>query len=124
MARILVIDDEEIVCSMYQLALEHEGYEVDVAHNGEEGMRLFRQIPSDLIITDIVMPGQEGFATIMAFHRDFPDVKIIVVSGACQGAPNDYLDIACSLGAERAFRKPFDLEEFLGVVDEFVSPFE
>jgi len=84
MARILVIDDDIQILEMLGQTLEREGYEVVDALDGKEGMRLYREAPTDLVITDIVMPEKEGVETIMELKRDFPDVKIIAMSGGGQ----------------------------------------
>ena len=121
MSRILVIDDEEQVRSMFRMALERAEYEVEVACDGKEGIRLFREYPADLVITDLIMPEQEGVETIVELQRDFPDVKIIAISGGGRMAPDTYLDIAKKLGALRTFTKPVNRDELLGAVRELLG---
>ena len=64
MESILLIDDDEALRVALRLALERVGYSVVVARDGREGVQLFRHLPPDLIITDIVMEGQDGIETI------------------------------------------------------------
>ena len=121
MARILVIDDEDEIRMVLRQFLEEAGYEVDEAHDGIEGTRLCREKPADLIIVDMIMPGKEGMETILDFRADFPEVKIIAMSGGGDLGPEPYLQVAEGLGAIRVFTKPFRLEEILGTVRKLVG---
>ncbi len=117
MKRILVIDDEELVRSTLRMTLEAQGYEVEDAPDGEAGVQIFRQRPADLIVTDILMPGKEGIEMIIELRRDFPDVRIIAISGGGRfKSPHTFLTTAQHFGADRIFAKPFDQEEFLAAV--------
>jgi CheY-like chemotaxis protein len=107
MARVLVIDDDEVIRMLLTRVLEAGGHEVDVAPDGLKGMALFKSRPADVVITDIYMPNQEGLATIMELRRSAPTVKIIAMSGGGSRADMDVLPVAEALGAERTLRKPF-----------------
>jgi len=113
MARILVIDDDVLVLDMLYESLTREGYDVLRASNGEEGMRLYREEPVDLIITDIVMPEKEGIETIIELRQDFPDVKIIAISGGGRIGTKDYLQMAKIFGVQRTFTKPVARQQLL-----------
>lgn len=115
-ATILVIDDEPQLRGMVKQMLEQEGYAVVEAHNGDEGLRVFRQSPADVVITDIVMPEKEGIETIRELRRDFPGVKIIAMSGGGRLDSGEYLHFALKLGAARILRKPFRRQELLETV--------
>ena len=84
---ILVVDDEISIRRLLAKALESDGYDVIEASDGEEGMKLFRENPADLIITDIVMPKKGGHDFINEILEEFPDVKIIAISGKNFWAP-------------------------------------
>jgi DNA-binding response OmpR family regulator len=116
MARILVIDDDEQVLDMLYESLTREGYDVLRASNGEQGLRLYRQEPVDLIITDIIMPEKEGLETIIELRRDFPDVKIIAMSGGGRIGTKDYLHLAKIFGVQRTFTKPVAREQLLDAI--------
>ena len=79
-ARILVIDDEPVLRITFKHLLEAQGYDVYVASNGREGLHVFRERPADLVITDIVMPVLDGFATIEALRKACPMLPIIAMS--------------------------------------------
>jgi len=121
MARILVIEDDEQVLDMLYQMLIREGYDVLKASNGREGMRLYREEPIDLIITDLIMPEKEGIETIIELRRDFPDVKIIAISGGGRVGTKDYLHIAKILGVQRTFTKPVARELLLSAISELIG---
>lgn len=106
MARILVIDDDELILSTLVLLLTGAGYAVDSASDGLLAEKLFRASSYELIITDIVMPNREGLETILLLRREFPQVKVIAMSGGT-GLNSSYLDIALRLGAHCILPKPF-----------------
>ncbi len=122
MKRILVMEDDMQFRQMLRLTLERGGYEVVEASDGMEGMKLYRQDPTDLIITDIIMPEKEGVETVIELKRDFPDVKIIAISGGSRGLDaQNCLSYVEQLGVERVFTKPFDRQELLGAIQELLS---
>ena len=121
MSRILIIEDEEQTRRMIVEVLQRAGYEVSEARDGVEGLRRYRESPTDLIITDILMPGKEGLETIMELRRDFPRIKIIAMSGGGRTGNLNFLDIAERLGAQRTLQKPFHLQEVLQCVQALLE---
>jgi YesN/AraC family two-component response regulator len=97
------------------------GYSVSEASNGAEGLDIFRSKNVDVVVTDIIMPEKGGIDTIMDLRRDYPDSKIIAISGGGMCGEVSYLDMAIGVGADRAIGKPFVLDEFLGAVRELVE---
>ncbi|MFC1735233.1 response regulator transcription factor [Candidatus Hydrogenedentota bacterium] len=116
MSRILVVDDEEQVRSMLKDSLEEAGFEVETAPDGTKATGLFHENSFDLMITDMIMPNKDGLDTIMEIRRNFPEVKIIAISGGDNTPPQDYLDLANEFGADLALSKPFRLEELTGAI--------
>jgi len=116
MERILIIDDEQQIRSMLRLMLEREGYEVVEASDGIEGIKAYRQKPADLIITDLIMPNKDGIGMIIDLHKEYPDVKIIAMSGGGLNKPEGYLKGAKKLGAACTLTKPIDREKMLRAV--------
>ena len=117
MARILIIDDDVQILKMLRKMLEHEGYEVVDAADGNKGIRLYREDPTDLVITDIIMPEKEGIETIIDLRREFPEIKIIAMSGGGHTAAESYLHMAKGLGAMRTLSKPFVKGELLEAIE-------
>jgi two-component system response regulator (stage 0 sporulation protein F) len=121
MSRILVIDDEAAVRTLLRRALEAAGHRVLEARDGREGVRAYTAESPDLVITDIVMPDQEGLQCIREMRQLDPEVRIIAISGAARYQSMDVLDIARHFGARHAFRKPFDLTQLLAAVQETLN---
>jgi YesN/AraC family two-component response regulator len=98
-----------------------EGFEITAANDGQAGLKAFRQNPADLVITDIIMPEKEGIECIKELKRDYPEVRIIAISGGGRIGPFDYLDLAEKFGANRTFKKPFEWPEMLDAIHELLD---
>ena len=120
--RILLIDDDAAIRGLTRRILERAGYEVREAGDGEAGIRQIRLQPVDLVLTDIYMPGEDGFATIRRLRREWPDVKIITISGGSGAGLGDLNAVASALGALRTLGKPFGQRELLDAVQHAVGP--
>ena len=70
----------------------------------------------DLVITDMIMPNQEGMKTILDIQSNFPQIKIIAMSGGGRIGAHDYLAAAKELGADGIISKPIDNEDFLTLI--------
>jgi DNA-binding response OmpR family regulator len=119
--RVLVIDDDEQMRILLRQVMEWCGYEVSDAENGRKAMHIQRVEPADLVITDLIMPEQEGLETISQLKRDFPDVKIVAISGGGRIGPEAYLPAALELGADLVFSKPFDVKKFVAAVRDLIE---
>jgi len=121
-ARILLIEDEEISRVTLARILEAAGHTVVAAEDGVKGMALYRQRPTDLIITDIMMPMKDGMHVINELKRDFPEAKIIAVSGSDREERREFFfDVSRILGAKRTFQKPIDIPELLAAIGELLA---
>ena len=116
MTRVLIIEDDNEVREYLESLMERAGYEAASAANGKEGVDLFQRTPVDLVITDIIMPEKDGIETIMDMKRVNPGLKVIAISGGGRSEPENYLNSARLLGADRTIRKPFTNEEILEAV--------
>jgi Response regulator containing CheY-like receiver, AAA-type ATPase, and DNA-binding domains len=114
--RILVVDDEAQIRTLLTQMLEQEGYTVHTAENGEEGMSLVSSYPFDLVITDMIMPVKDGLKFIMELVRDYPELKILAISGGGAIKAERYLTMAGYLGDIATLEKPFKRDNFLEVV--------
>ncbi len=121
MALILIIDDEPQIRSMLKLMLERDGYEVAEAPDGIEGIRVYRQKPADLVITDLIMPNKDGIGMIIDLKKEFPNVKIIAMSGGGLNKPEGYLKGAKKLGAACTLTKPIDRDEMLRAIKDVLQ---
>lgn len=118
---VLVIDDDEIVRHTVQQILQGENYDVVSAADGKKGMQLFRALQPDLVITDIIMPEQEGIETILQMRTEQPDAKIIAISGGARIGNADFLAIARKLGACDGLAKPFDPDDLVASVQKCMN---
>jgi DNA-binding response OmpR family regulator len=119
--KILVIDDDDQMRILLRQVMEWAGYEVMEAGDGREGMAKQRAFAADLIITDLIMPEQEGLETITSLRKEYPRLKIIAISGGGRIGPEAYLPAAIELGADRVFSKPFDVRELADAVKELLA---
>lgn len=117
MARILVIDDDPLVRKAIKAVLDRAGHAVVLAPDGRVGVAEYGRSAFDLVITDILMPEQEGMETIRALRNANPSVKILAISGGGRVGNQDFLDLARKLGACRSLKKPFDPEHLMAEVD-------
>lgn len=111
--RILLVDDDHQFRLMLRRVLEREEYEVFEAGDGKEGVKAYQNLRTDVVITDIIMPEVEGVETIMKLRKEFPDVKIVAISGGGRNSPDSYLSMAEKLGARFVMEKPLDRQVFL-----------
>ncbi len=112
-AKILVIDDEEIVCLSCQRILTEEGYEVQTRLSGPEGLKLLAEEPFDLVIVDLKMPGMDGIEVLQAIKRDYPQTPVIMITGY---ATVESAVEAMKSGAFDYLPKPFTPDEVAVVV--------
>ena len=115
--KILVIDDDVLLLRTITRILLADGHEILTASEGERGMTLFRQHQPDMVITDIVMPNQEGLETILTLRRDGTPLKILAMSGT----DAHLLDTARLIGADAIIAKPFRAQELLVCVRDLAT---
>ena len=110
MPRILVVDDSAAIRELLRFVLEGEGYEVIEAADGAEGLQRYQAAPTDLVITDLKMPGMDGLELLQALQLVAPTPVLIAISG----------DQAALTQARRltqhTFVKPLPLEQVLAAV--------
>ncbi len=121
MPRLLLIEDDDLLREVLTTTLVRAGHTVRQAKDGRQGLEAFRAEPADLVITDLVMPRQEGLETMLLLRREQPGLPIIAISGSATNAKL-YLETAARLGADRVFAKPFAPTALLRVIDELLSP--
>jgi len=116
MTRVLVIDDDSELRDALRGILEGAGYAVDLAADGELGMMLQRSRPADIVITDIFMPNQDGIGTVARLRDEFPQARVIAMSGGGAKVKGACLSTAGQVGAHALLRKPFQPDELLSAV--------
>ena len=123
MARILVIDDDEMVSATIAQMLTGAGYEVALSNGGEDGCRQCHSTQFDLVICDVFMPGKDGIETVRELRASALKVPIICVTGGgshrdVTGADaDDVLGMLRLFGATQTLTKPFQSSELLATVE-------
>ena len=117
MPSVLVVDDEDQLRQLIREILEQAGYQVTEARDGKEALLQYRLAPADVVIMDILMPEQDGLETTSTLRREFPNVKIIAITGSSEMIGIlSFLDVAKMLGAHRTLQKPFQMQTLLDTV--------
>ena len=120
--RILVIDDDNDVRQLVCRMISDKGNDVLEAANGKEGMQIVKSEPKiDLVITDLIMPEQEGLETIKELKKDFSHIKILAISGGGKIDVQNYLPLARGMGADLALSKPFARQDLLNAIQELME---
>lgn len=119
--KILIIEDEKIMIELLQQKLAGEGYEVQVAEEGEEGLRRMRKMKPDLVLLDIIMPKMGGMEVLERAQKDkeLKKIPIIVISNS--GQPVE-IDKVQKLGArDWLIKTDFDPQEVIKKVKEQIG---
>lgn len=115
MASILVIDDDEALRLLLRTILEADGHQVREAGNGRIGLALYRAQTADVVITDILMPEQDGMEVILELTREFLDARVIAMTGA--SGNQNFLSVAKLFGARHILEKPFGADQIRRLVN-------
>ena len=118
---VLLVEEDDQVRRQMRSELEMAGYEVAEASGGRAAVSLYRDRPSDVLITSIVMQEMDGIEIIMELTKDFPDVRIIAIAEDGWFSKSYYLNCALKLGAKRAISKPVNIDELVSTVGEIAD---
>jgi two-component system response regulator (stage 0 sporulation protein F) len=117
MAKILLVEDDDLVRDMLAQVLTRASHEVECATNGEEATEILKHSEPDIMVTDIIMPKKSGITLISEVKNKHPKMEIIAMSGGGRLDPTGYLDLSESLGATISFEKPIDNASLLMAID-------
>jgi CheY-like chemotaxis protein len=118
MKTVLVVDDEPAIRDLLQEIASQYECRVLQAEHGKAAWRIAQTEPVDLLITDLVMPEQEGIETIQQFRRAYPTLKVIAISGSMDEL---YLRMARLLGADAALAKPLPMQTISTLIGQFLG---
>jgi CheY-like chemotaxis protein len=118
--RVLIIDDDAVIRTVLRRQLEHAGYVVNDAPNGQVGLAASCHQPPDIVVTDIFMPEKDGIEVIQEIRSSWSKCRIIAMTG---GSPVDPLGsivnpAAILLGADKILLKPFDQQTLLSTIKD------
>ena len=119
--RILVADDDEPLRTATSQILRDEGYEVTTARDGRELLREYHESPADLVLCDLFMPGKDVIQVIGDLLRDFPEARIIAMSGGGYNGVLNVLHMARHLGAKEVIAKPFRGAALLALIRQVLA---
>lgn len=121
MGTILVVEDDPLVLATVSRMLDKAGHTVITAPNGKEGIKKFKAEKIDLILTDIIMPEQEGLATIREIRKLDSDVPVIAMSGGGRKRNMEFLTISKEFGANAQLAKPFSADQLNALISECLA---
>jgi DNA-binding response OmpR family regulator len=121
-SRVLIAEDEEDLADIWRRAIETDGHHVDMVADGEDAVEKLKSESYDLVITDLHMPRKGGLVVTGMARVHQSDIKIILVTGRYDRLKSvNVLDIAESLGADRALQKPIDLQNLSDTIRSLLN---
>jgi len=121
MPGILIVEDDNDLRTMLKVSLDRQRYTVLEAENGKEALSHFKPEVTDLVITDLIMPEEDGLKVIMRMRELKPSIKIIAISGGGKAGPGNYLNLAKALGADAIYSKPFSVNDMIIKIEELLD---
>ena len=118
---VLILDDDDFVRETICEVVEGFGYRIEAAKDGAAALAAIRKEPPDILITDIIMPGISGLEVIAEIRKNFPEVKIIAISGGGGAKGSDNLSEAAKLGSDWIIPKPIDIKELENVLKQLAG---
>ena len=121
MPGVLIVEDEKDLREMLKTSLIRRKYIVLEAENGKEAIAHFKPSVTDLVVTDLIMPDEDGLKVIIKLRELKPSIKIIAISGGGKAGPSSYLNLAKALGADAIFSKPFSINDLIAKIEELLT---
>ena len=116
--KVLIVDDDTMLCTSLKGCLGNKHYEILTANSGKEAIELFATCDFDLVLLDVVMPEMSGYKVMEHIHEYKPDTAVILMTGY---APVDLANEAPPKGAYDYLRKPFDLNQVTAAVQNALN---
>ncbi|HEU4335393.1 MAG TPA: response regulator [Candidatus Eisenbacteria bacterium] len=119
-ARVLVVDDEPDLVRILEFALRGAGYQVEVAADGQEGLKKARETRPDIILLDLMLPKLDGYkiCRMLKFDERYRHIPIIILSARTQEGDQS---LAIEMGANLFVTKPYEFEEILGHIETLLK---
>jgi CheY-like chemotaxis protein len=121
MPGILLVEDDTDLREMLKVSLQRKRYTILEAGNGKDAIIHFKPNITDLVVTDLIMPEEDGLKVIMKLREIKPSIKIIAISGGGKAGPGSYLNLAKALGADVIYSKPFSVNDMISKIEEMVG---
>lgn len=120
MPGILIVEDDKDLREMLKVSLIRKRFTVLEAENGKDAIAHFKPSVTDLVVTDLIMPEEDGLKVIMRLREIKPSIKIIAISGGGKAGPGSYLNLAKALGADVIYSKPFSVNDMITRIEELL----
>jgi CheY-like chemotaxis protein len=121
MPGILLVEDDKELREMLKLSLTRRNFTVIEAENGKDAIAHFKPSVTDLVVTDIIMPEEDGLKVVIKLRELKPSIKIIAISGGGKVGPGSYLNLAKALGADAIYSKPFSINELVNKIEQLLD---
>lgn len=121
MPGVLIVEDEKELREMLKISLIRRKFTVLEADNGKDAIIHFIPSITDLVVTDLIMPEEDGLKVIMKLREFKPSIKIIAISGGGKAGPGSYLNLAKALGADAIYSKPFSINDLIAKIEELLN---
>lgn len=121
MPGVLIVEDDNELREMLKISLLRRNFTVLEAQNGKEAISHFKPSVTDLVVTDLIMPEEDGLKVILKLKELKPSLKIIAISGGGKAGPGSYLNLAKALGADAVYSKPFSINDLIMKIEELIT---
>jgi len=121
MPGILIVEDDKELREMLKLSLLRRNFTVFEAENGKSAITHFKPLITDLVVTDLIMPEEDGLKVVIKLRELKPSIKIIAISGGGKVGPGSYLNLAKALGADAIYSKPFSINDLITKIEQLLE---
>lgn len=120
MPGVLIVEDDKELREMLKLSLLRRNFTVLEAENGKAAITHFKPLITDLVVTDLIMPEEDGLKVVIKLRELKPSIKIIAISGGGKVGPGSYLNLAKALGADAIYSKPFSINDLITKIEQLL----
>jgi DNA-binding response OmpR family regulator len=121
MPGVLIVEDDKELREMLKLTLSRRNFTVFEAENGKSAIAHFKPTITDLVVTDLIMPEEDGLKVVIKLRELKPSIKIIAISGGGKVGPGSYLNLAKALGADAIYSKPFSINDLIAKIEQLLE---
>jgi len=121
MPGVLLVEDDKELREMLKMSLLRRSFTVLEAENGKDAITHFKPFLTDLVVTDLIMPEEDGLKVIIKLRELKPTIKIIAISGGGKVGPGSYLNLAKALGADAIYSKPFSINDLILKIEQLLD---
>jgi DNA-binding response OmpR family regulator len=121
MPGVLIVEDDKELREMLKLSLSRRNFTVFEAENGKSAIAHFKPTITDLVVTDLIMPEEDGLKVAIKLRELKPSIKIIAISGGGKVGPGSYLNLAKALGADAIYSKPFSINDLIAKIEQLLD---